>query len=308
MTTRERAKLFLWCARNIENRVETILFMERLRNTAKVRFRSGLIADCVAEDRSILEALLDLSDEGVRLVESGGASGPYDWKVSWQNKTITTPQGLVFQLQSLNASIFKETFLHDIHFVGYDLESKSVVDVGAFVGDTALYYANLGADVYAYEPNPINYKQMLANLTLNPSLAPRVKPVNKAVGRDGKLTLYYPRKVSGVGTCDLACARSKEVSSEVESASLSTILKEESLDAPYLLKSDCKGCEQSLVRDEAISRFTHLKIEYTLSKGHNVAELVNQLKSRGFAQFRVYKHNYWRYDLGTQGTIMAAKR
>jgi hypothetical protein len=74
----ERAKLYLRCKRNVKNHVETIQFMKRLRKTAEVRLLNGFTARCDAEDRPITEALLELSDEGVQLVES--AAGPYDRK------------------------------------------------------------------------------------------------------------------------------------------------------------------------------------------------------------------------------------
>jgi FkbM family methyltransferase len=48
-----------------------------------------------------------------------------------------------------------------------------VLDVGAFVGDTALYYARRGAFVMVVEPVPGNFELMLRNLELNPDLSER---------------------------------------------------------------------------------------------------------------------------------------
>jgi len=74
---------------------------------------------------------------------------------------------------------FPQTFIHDIHFVGFDLKDKVIVDVGAFVGDTALYYANFGAIVYAYEPHPVNFYWLKKNIELNPQLKDRIKIFNE---------------------------------------------------------------------------------------------------------------------------------
>ena len=65
-----------------------------------------------------------------------------------------------------------------------------VLDVGAFVGDTALYYARRGAFVVAVEPVPGNFELMLRNLELNPDLKSGILPINAAVGgEDGFVEL-----------------------------------------------------------------------------------------------------------------------
>jgi hypothetical protein len=35
-----------------------------------------------------------------------------------------------FYLYSVDPLIFSETFIHDIHFVGFDLKDKVVIDIG----------------------------------------------------------------------------------------------------------------------------------------------------------------------------------
>ena len=75
-----------------------------------------------------------------------------------------------FYLYSVDPLIFSETFIHDIHFIGFDLKDKVIVDVGAFVGDTALYYANFGGIVYAYEPHPVNFYWLKKNIACNIAL------------------------------------------------------------------------------------------------------------------------------------------
>jgi FkbM family methyltransferase len=73
-----------------------------------------------------------------------------------------------------------------------------VLDIGAFVGDTALYYAERGAYVVVAEPLPNNYKTMMKNLGLNPDLKPRIVPINAAVaGRDGFMDVKYSGEIYG---------------------------------------------------------------------------------------------------------------
>lgn len=49
-----------------------------------------------------------------------------------------------------------------------------LVDIGAWIGPTALYAAALGAAVDAFEPDPVALAKLRANLALNPDLAARV--------------------------------------------------------------------------------------------------------------------------------------
>jgi hypothetical protein len=120
----------------------------------------------------------------------------YCWRVDWQNKILILPNGLRFYLYSLDM-VFSETFIHDIHFVGFDLKDKIIVDIGAFVGDTALYYANLGAIVYSYEPHPVNFYWLKKNIELNPNLKDRIKIFNEAVGKDEEVEVKVGVNISG---------------------------------------------------------------------------------------------------------------
>src|SRR5437016_2170890 len=52
-----------------------------------------------------------------------------------------------------------------------------VIDVGAWIGITALYAARLGANVVAYEPDPKAVSEMQANLDLNEGLSVSIRAV-----------------------------------------------------------------------------------------------------------------------------------
>jgi len=57
-----------------------------------------------------------------------------------------------------------------------------VIDVGAFIGDSAIYFALKGAKkVIALEPHPGAYAEMLENIRLN-NLEDRIIPVNAGLG------------------------------------------------------------------------------------------------------------------------------
>jgi hypothetical protein len=74
---------------------------------------------------------------------------------------LRMPDGIIVSSDIIGTLEVIETWLYDIHFLGIDLTDWLIVDVGAFVGDTALYYAKRGAFVIAVEPLPSNYEVML---------------------------------------------------------------------------------------------------------------------------------------------------
>ena len=94
---------------------------------------------------------------------------------------LRMPDGILLTIDSFDPLIIAETWLYDIHFLDFDLSDWFVLDIGAFVGDTALYYARRGAFVVTVEPLPSNYEVMLRNLELNPELKLKIVPVNVAV-------------------------------------------------------------------------------------------------------------------------------
>jgi len=106
--------------------------------------------------------------------------------INGDKKIIQTNKGLKFYLESIDPLVFIETFVLKIHNIDFikSLEGKIVVDVGANFGDTALFFASLGAKVYAFEPLKTNYSAMLKNIKLNEHLSDNIIPINAAIGTD----------------------------------------------------------------------------------------------------------------------------
>ncbi len=289
-------------ARTFENFSDAILYFAGIKDKVKLKFRSGLIIDSNKETKWLAYVLYELY-KSVPLKDTKD-NCEYCWHVDWQNKILILPNGLRFYLYSVDPLIFSETFIHDIHFIGFDLKDKVIVDVGAFVGDTALYYANFGAIVYAYEPHPINFYYLKKNIELNPHLKDRIKQFNEAVGKDEEIEVNVGENISGSFSI---YSQVKGKTLRIKSISLGKILEENNLNNPYLLKADCKGCEYYIIEDDAISKFEKVKIEYTGFNRPKVDYIINRLKNKGFKKFRVFKHNWGIYHLSDHGTIYAEK-
>ena len=228
------------------------------------------------------------------------------WKVDEQNYTITTPCGIKFSLEGFDALIFAETFLYDSHFIDFDLTGKTVIHAGAYVGETALYYAKKGAIVYAFEPNPDCYRIASLNLKLNPELAKNIVLENYAIGEDGYVEFPNIK-------CNGAASVYSNIKDKVKvrSVSISTILKEFKINNPDILDIDIKGNEFKVINDKSLEKFNIIRIEYTTEiegkKLGNVDDIINKLREYGFNKIRIYKHNEMRYDLSEHGTIYAVK-
>jgi FkbM family methyltransferase len=275
--------------------------LRRFRSPATIRFRDGFSIAARSEDAPVVESLVALARQGVRFAERREPAHRI-WGVSVADRTVETPTGIRFALDTLDAGIFAETFVYDVHFAGFDLGGRTVVDAGANVGDTALYYAERGAEVHAYEPDPENYRRLLGNLELNPGLRARVHPHPEAVGRDGTVEFTVGLR----GSSGRYATGGRRVS--VPSKSLASVLGDTGQDLAYLLKADCKGAEYELVRQPELARFDRVAIEYVTAFGDlSVADLEHRLRTLGFSRVRVVKHNGANFPLDAEGLMLAER-
>lgn len=159
-------------------------------------------------------------------------------------------------------------------------ENKSIIDIGANVGDTAIYFANKGYDVYAFEPLPHIYNIAKENIALNPEYEKQITIVNKAVScKRGSMKIKYELGSSSGGAGEYA-DMSDEI--DVETLSIKDIIEEYDIE-PYALKMDCEGCEVNIVKNSDLSMFKEVIMEYhTSATGVDENILIDILKNQGF--------------------------
>jgi FkbM family methyltransferase len=226
---------------------------------------------------------------------------------------LKTPDGILLVARAFDPIVLVETYLFDIHFLGFDLNGWLIVDVGAYIGDTPLYYAKRGALVVAVEPLPSNYEVMLWNLELNPDLKHRVIPVNAAISdKDGFVEFSYSTPMDGG-----ASIYGGGFKVRVRSMRLSTLIKEVTdmgLDLGNfrvrVLKMDCKGCEYDVINEVDVLRlFDIVKIEYSgYLRNRTYHYLKSVLENLGF-MCRVWAHEPGAIRLGLDkaGTLTCFK-
>jgi FkbM family methyltransferase len=249
--------------------------------------------------RIIFSTVYFLLNQGIRL-----GNQKYSWNFDINNLILTTHQGIHFHAENVN--LLDETFLYQIHYSGFDLQGKTVITAGAFIGDTPLYYSYYGARVVALEPDPNSFKMAKKNISLNPELGGRITLLNYALGFDDMIEFPVREDSGGSSKYDKDGAHVK-----IRSVSISTLLKELDIKTTYLLDIDIKGAEFELIEDPVISKFEKIRIEYStfyLNDAKKSLEyLIQRLNQYGFKKIRVWKHNSLRFDLLYHGTIDAEK-
>jgi len=190
---------------------------------------------------------------------------------------------VAFNHSCVNIGTFIQTFEegeYEVPEALSGLRGREVVDVGANVGDTALYFVLNGArKVIAVEPLPKVAKCAEENVRLS-SVTDKVKVINAALSSG-------PTSVP----CDYDLSSSGGFSTlkgsgpcKVPGVTLSDLL--DMIEDPYLLKMDCEGCEAQVIlgpEREKLRAFEHMIFEtHPHITGVSDEKLLASLKELGF--------------------------
>lgn len=140
-----------------------------------------------------------------------------------------------------------------------EVAGKKVVDIGANICDSAIYFALRGAEkVIAIEPFPQAFKMGKENILLN-GLEKRVELLNIACGNiDGFMEVDSEKKsVAG----EIAKDGKGKI---IKVKSIETLVKEYEI-SDGILKMDCEGCENAVfekINPKVLRRFAQIEIEY----------------------------------------------
>jgi len=199
-------------------------------------------------------------------------------------------------------SLINENFIEE-EYKWLDVKGKDVVDVGANIGDSAIYFALKGAKhVYAFEPYPYSYNIAMKNIKLN-HLEDNITLLNEGCGKSGFVTIKEDYENTGRTTLK----KFKE-GKKIKIENLDEIVKKFNL-RHAALKVDCEGCEYDLIlnaSDEALRAFNQIIIEYH----YGYRNLVKRLRKAGFKvkySAPKYGHNIEAEDSNTYSGLIYAK-
>ncbi|MDJ1159447.1 FkbM family methyltransferase [Chelatococcus sp. SYSU_G07232] len=120
------------------------------------------------------------------------------------------------------------------------------VDLGAWVGPTALYAAALGARVFAVEADPAALDQLARNLAANPTLAERITVIDRAIHPHAGTVTFGARRKPGdsMSSLLLAGAPTTWSAETITPAELAALLP---CDGRRFVKIDIEGAEYDLL-------------------------------------------------------------
>lgn len=138
------------------------------------------------------------------------------------------------------------------------VKGNEVIDVGANIADSSIYFANRGAKcVIAVEPDRVSYDHAIENIATN-GFSTNIKLILAACGSKDMLAS----------------------DNDLQLLTLNRLIKKY-CSCPKILKIDCEGCEYDFIMCASfddLSKFSHIQIEYHCG----YQNLKNKLESCGF--------------------------
>ncbi len=170
-----------------------------------------------------------------------------------------------------------------------------VLDIGANIGWYSLLLEQQvpdGVDIFAFEPDPLNFELLQHNLSLNQ--ATRVTAIQKALAEEEGIKHLYRHASSNLGRHSLLQLQDGE-SVEVNTTSLDSFWDAQGLGSriPRFIKIDIEGYELLALRGarKILERCPALLCEFSPGYMHkggiNPADLVTLLTGHGFVPYAV---------------------
>ena len=178
-------------------------------------------------------------------------------KSNWQYKNnYWEKNGIKFKYAY--GSIYEVFEEEDYKFL--NVKDKNVLDIGAFIGDSSIYFILKGAKkVYAIEPHPDAHNEMLENIKLN-NMEDKIIPINMGINYCNNYITINTKDVVHVA---FSIFNSNNKGIKVPAGKLSDIIDKYNIDA-QVLKMDCEGCEYDIILKDynTIKEFDEIGFEY----------------------------------------------
>lgn len=194
----------------------------------------------------------------------------------------------------------------DLHFITevlrddtYNIkmnEDVCVVDVGMNIGLAALFFAkkDFVKEIYSFETFPETFERAVANIELNPDLAPKITARNVGLdGWSGDTSIFVDERVASGSASIRGAVKGREVRVAVRRADteLRPILrsaKERGL--AVVAKIDCEGSEfpifETLEQAGLLGEFAAIMLEWHPGVGLKTGQdLITPLLANGFIVF-----------------------
>lgn len=157
-----------------------------------------------------------------------------------------------------------------------DVKNHSIIDIGANIGDSAIYFVLKGAErVIALEPYPLTYQTFIKNIKLM-KLENKIEPINAGYGQDSVVLVDKTKRAIS----STSLVQSKNGGEPIRLYSIKTLLATYDLNNA-ILKMDCEGCEYQILNEDpkVITSFEQIMLEYH----YGYEQIVDYLKNLGYS-------------------------
>ena len=261
-----------------------VLYSYKIKNkkTIKIKIRNG---NTLIVPREMVNFIKELSK-----INKPPKNG---FEFDSYNGILTFPySGKIIKMKFYENGIFNgefASFLGDYDFLK-PIEGSTVIDVGANIGDSSVWFAIMGASaVIGLEPYKWSYNMALKNIEIN-NLSGSIVILNAGYGPTGEIELEDT--ITNIGT------ELKEHEGGIKTPlfTLKDILNGNNaiINDDLLLKMDCEGCEYNLLDEETdtLKMFKRIVIEYH----HGYENLVVKLREHNFDVKYTEPHKWYDRD------------
>jgi FkbM family methyltransferase len=223
-------------------------------------------------------SLIELHAHGVQVMNINSADLTIKFRIG--SDYLTARYG-----KTADLFVLKETYFDKIYDGDYD--GNFVIDVGGYIGETALFFAQRGARrVFCVEPSPDNLRLLEQNISQS-SFKDKIVIIRAAIlDKDGGVEFYMNRQeplgnhVASYHDFMKYYTRS-DLKCEVQAMSFQSLLEYTGLEEVDVVKLDCEGSEYDILLgtpDSVLKRVRKYIIEY-----HNGPDvLVKRLDELGY--------------------------
>ena len=202
---------------------------------------------------------------------------------------------MLFRARTLDRAVLKDVWTKDAYSkAGFEIrESDTVIDIGGHIGAFTVFAAKKAAkgQIYTFEPFSENYEMLLSNVKLNHIKNAVIE--NAAIGKEDGISKLYirPKELTkgeiayNSGGHSFHLIKDSNISVEVKTYMLDSVIEKHKLRNVDFLKMDCEGAEYEIIFNtskETLSRISKIVMECHPYENYTYDDMHDFLEDNGF--------------------------